>query len=129
MGRLINHWARTHRNVRATLSLVGIVLIFGWALYMKHQISSNPVIETGHEVGIVQAIKVIKGGRNTKLTSEIAIYRGIVELPDSTQIELGLVVPPKPNVGDKIPLRFERYKDGKVMYWVDSMEWKMNGAG
>ncbi len=129
MGRLINHWATAHRNTRAAFSLVGIVLIFGWALYMKHKISLNPVMETGQEVGEVKTVKEFKAGRNTKLSSEISIYRGIVELPDGTQIQLGLVVPPKPKPGDQMPLIYERYKDGTVMYRVDPMEWKMNGPG
>lgn len=126
MGRLLNHWALVHRNTRAAFCLVGMVMILGWALYMKHEISSNPVMETGHVIGLVKTVEQFSTRKkNTQFSSNITFYRGMIELPDSTQIQLRLVVPPKPNVGDKIPLFFERYKDGKAMYWVDSMKWKM----
>ena len=47
-----------------------------------------------------------------------------VKLPDDSLIELMVTSGRIPNVGDKLPLLLEHYKDGKKVYTLNHRKWE-----
>ncbi|MDX2504187.1 MAG: hypothetical protein QNL62_06900 [Gammaproteobacteria bacterium] len=58
-----------------------------------------------------------------------AFLVGRIQLPDGKEIKL--ILPPQqphPKVGDRVPLIYERYDDGQVYYFFNTLTWVSNGG-
>ena len=56
-------------------------------------------------------------------------YNGKVRLIDGTTINISMSIrPPVPKVGDQVPIIFERYDDGKIMYGFNNAQWISDGG-
>lgn len=119
MGRFFDNWAWAHRNARAWVMVFALAGMFAWTLWetrverVEYREISGQLIE-------------LKGKDDT---DKNAILVGRIQLDDSKVIEL--ILPPQqphPKVGDKVPLIYERYDDGKVYYAFDVLRWVGNGG-
>jgi hypothetical protein len=64
------------------------------------------------------------GDKNSPL-----FYRGKVGLQDGRTVTLAISTrPPIPKAGDRIPVIFERYEDGKTMYGFNNTQWISNAG-
>lgn len=62
-------------------------------------------------------------------TDKNALLVGRIQLPDGREIKLILPPqPPHPKVGDRVPLIFERYDDGKEYYFFHAGRWISSGG-
>jgi hypothetical protein len=56
-------------------------------------------------------------------------YNGKVRLQDGTVVNITMSIrPPVPKVGNQVPVIFERYEGGKIMYGFNNAQW-MSGGG
>lgn len=93
------------RHVSRVFFLAAVLLLaVGWALWSKPaaQVSSSP-----------------EWGRVISVTDRF----GVLEIADGRKVRVFLPTP-APRVGDTVPLRAERYADGKVLYRVDADAWR-----
>jgi len=107
------------RNVRAWLvavSLLGALIWILWATNAKR-------IEYQELNGQLLEI-VASGDQNDPL-----FYRSKVRLDDGKIIDITISIrPPIPKVGDQVPIIFERYEDGKIMYGFNNAQWIADGG-
>jgi hypothetical protein len=115
LGDLIASGHRTAQAIAAALAMALVVVVL---LVMKCQNAADPFLGTDQEYGTL--VKVVEqiGEPAMKGQDERRGYLGVVLLTDSTQVEVLLPKPP-PQVGDRVPLRCERYASGKRIYSFD----------
>jgi|GEM_PF-2466686 hypothetical protein len=126
MSNFWDNWATTHRNWKVIISVIGLLGIFIWALILKYESSSKKLLSIKHEKAVVKKIEKLDLSKVPSRfgTNEGAIlYRGILELPDGTEIRV-VLVPPIPQIGDRVPLLVENYDDGTTFYEIDRERWQ-----
>jgi hypothetical protein len=119
MGRFFDNWAWAHRNARAWGMVFALAGILVWALWE----TSAERVEYREITG--QLIEV-KGEDDA---DKNAFLVGRIQLGDGKEIKL--ILPsqqPHPKVGDKVPLIYERYDDGKVYYAFNTLRWVSHGG-
>lgn len=117
MGRFFDNWAWAHRNARAWGMVFALAGMLAWTLWE----TSAERVEYREMAG--QLLEV-KGGADSK-----ALLVGRIQLPDGKQVKL--VLPPQqphPKVGDTVPLIYERYDDGQVYYFFNTLRWVSSGG-
>ncbi len=126
MSNFWDNWATTHRNWKVIFSLIGLLGIFIWALILKHESSSKRLLSIDQGVAVVKRIEKLDLSKVPSRfgTNEGAVlYRGTLELPDGTEIRV-VLVPPIPQIGDRVPLLVENYDDGTTFYEIDRERWQ-----
>jgi hypothetical protein len=117
MSRFFDNWAWAHRNAKAWGMAIALAGILAWTLWE----TSAERIEYRELTG--QLVE-IRGTDNSD-----ALRVGKIQLEDGQEIKL--ILPPQysqPKVGDRVPLIYERYDDGKVYYAFDAGRWISNGG-
>jgi hypothetical protein len=120
--RLLDLWARVHRNARAISAavLIWAAVFFMWSV--KCHAERDPVVDRVQERGMV--LEVL--GTDPVADGGLQLRPVVIQLADSTQIQL--VVPtPLPKAGDRVPLRVEVHRSGKRTYSFDAQEWLITG--
>ncbi len=123
MRRFLDFWAAMYRNSRALGMAVAIWLAVAVMWGMKCQANRDPVLENVSEKG---AVVEYLGGPTADSGNKLR--QMVIMLADSTRITL-VIMPPLPAVGDRIPLRVEKFKSGKKSYVFDLQEWRISGPG
>ena len=107
------------RNARAWLTafvLFGALLWMLWATHdkrLEYQELSGELIE-------ISAM----GNKDDPV-----FYSGKVRLEDGSVVGITMSVrPPVPEVGNQVPVIFERYEGGKIMYGFDNAKWMAGGG-
>jgi hypothetical protein len=119
MGTFFDNWAWAHRNARAWGAVIALTGLLLWALWETRA----ERIEYREISGKLLEITPSSQTRDT------GIYLGRVRLEGGQEIKLYLPPQqPHPQAGDRVPLIFERYDDGKVMYSFDNGRWLMDGG-
>ncbi len=107
------------RNVRAWLVALTLLGAFIWLLWA----TSAKRIEYQELTGELLEI-VASGDKNDPM-----FYRGKVRLQNGTTVDIAISIrPPVPKAGDQVPIIFERYEDGKIMYGFNNAQWISNGG-
>ena len=56
-------------------------------------------------------------------------YRGKVRLQDGKVVDITISIrPPLPKKGDRVPVIYERYDDGKIMYGFNNAQWILDAG-
>jgi len=119
MGRFFDNWAWAHRNARAWGMVFALAGILAWALWE----TSAERVEYREIAGQLLEVK----GKDD--ADKNAFLVGRIQLPDGKEIKL--ILPsqqPHPKVGDTVPLIYERYDDGQVYYFFNTLRWVSNGG-
>lgn len=119
MGRFFDNWAWAHRNARAWGMVFALAGMLAWTLWE----TSAERVEYREMTG--QLLEV----RGEDDLDKNALLVGRIQLPDGKEIKL--VLPPQqphPKVGDTVPLIYERYDDGEVYYFFNTLSWVSNGG-
>ena len=124
MRQLLDFWATIYRNARALGAALAIWACVAVAWGMKCQAERDPRLGCYQETGTV--IEILGSTSSGSVGTELKMRQSTIMLADSTLIELVLSTP-LPAVGDRIPLRMEKYQSGKRVYTFDLQEWKMTG--
>ncbi len=130
MSNFWDNWATAYRNWRAIIGAIVLLGVFIWALMLKQEFLSRKLLSIRHEEAVVK--RVVKLDLN-KVPSRfgssegVTLYKGVLELPDGTELKLTLV-PPIPKVGDRVPLIVEHYDDGSRFYTIDREKWQIEGS-
>ena len=107
------------RNTRAwfvAVSLLGALIWVLWATHAKridYQELSGELLE-------ITAL----GEKNDPV-----FYRGKVRLQDGKVVDITISIrPPLPKKGDRVPVIYERYDDGKIMYGFNNAQWILDAG-
>jgi hypothetical protein len=107
------------RNARAWLVALTLLGALFWTLWetsakrLDHQELSGELVE------------IIPSGKK----SDPMFYIGKVRLADGVIAKITMSIrPPVPKVGSKIPVVFERYDDGKILYGFNNTQWIADGG-
>lgn len=107
------------RNARAwfvAVSLLGALIWVLWATHAKridYQELSGELLE-------ITAL----GEKNDPV-----FYRGKVRLQDGKVVDITISIrPPLPKKGDRVPVIYERYDDGKIMYGFNNAQWILDAG-
>ena len=107
------------RNARAwfvAVSLLGALIWVLWATHAKridYQELSGELLE-------ITAF----GEKNDPV-----FYRGKVRLQDGKVVDITISIrPPLPKKGDRVPVIYERYDDGKIMYGFNNAQWILDAG-
>lgn len=123
MWELLNSWARAHRNARGLAAAIAIWAMLGIALVMKCQSDKDPFLHRSEAHGtVIQVIEEFHGENK-----QIRWY-GIIQLPDSTTVQLRLPIPP-PDEGARVPIWAEHYESGRIVWGFDGRKWLIMGPG
>lgn len=124
MRWLLDYWATIFRNTRALGTAVVIwgAVFLMWGL--KCQRERDPMLGVFQETGTVT--EILGSDSSDATDSGLKMRQATIMLADSTLINLVLSTP-LPAVGDRIPLRMEKYRSGKRAYTFDLQEWKISG--
>ena len=107
------------RNARAWLMVFALLGAFIWILWA----TNDKRIEYQELRG--ELLEVIASGDK----DDPIFYHGKVRLKDGTVVDITMSVrPPVPKVGDQVPIIFERYEGGKIMYGFNNAQW-ISGGG
>lgn len=107
------------RNARAWLTAFVLFCALLWTLWATH----DKRIEYQELSG--ELIEIVVVGNN----DDPIFYKGKVRLQDGSAVVITMSVrPPVPKVGDQIPVIFERYEGGKVMYGFNNAQWMSSGG-
>jgi len=107
------------RNARAWLMVFALLGAFIWILWA----TNDKRIEYQELRG--ELLEVIASGDK----DDPIFYHGKVRLKDGTVVDITMSVrPPVPKVGDQVPVIFERYEGGKIMYGFNNAQW-ISGGG
>ena len=120
-------WATRHRNWRAILAAAGFLAILAWG--SRELLSTPELVGKYKDTAVVLGVdeyRLVLGTTVDGSSSRDSIYRGCVQLSDSSTVELTLV-PPIPAVGERIPVTVEQYEDGSLYYSIDVVEWQTEG--
>ena len=126
MRWFLDLWAVVYRNTRALTAAVVIwaAVAFMWGL--KCQQARDPIVEVYDEKGLV--VQLLGSDPVPGEDTGLKLRPVQIMLADSTLIEL-VISTPLPKVGDRIPLRVEKYQSGKKGYSFDSQKWRISGPG
>ena len=118
------HWIANRfialRNAHAWMTAIGLLIILLWALWD----APAERVEYRELTGELLTASEVLQTENTP-----SLYMGIVRLADGTQVKLMLSPRrPVPAKGDQVPLIFERYADGKILYTFDNTRWNADGG-
>lgn len=118
------HWIANRfialRNARAWMTAISLFAILLWALWETPAERVEYRELTGELLTLTETLQT----KNTP-----SLYMGMVRLPDGRQVRL--MLPPRrplPHKGDRIPLIYERYADGKILYAFDNTRWTADGG-
>jgi len=107
------------RNARAWLTALVLFGALLWMLWATH----DKRIEYQELSG--ELIEITAMGNK----DDPVFYSGKVRLEDGSVVGITMSVrPPVPEVGNQVPVIFERYEGGKIMYGFDNAKW-MSGGG
>ena len=107
------------RNARAWLTALVLLGALLWMLWATH----DKRIEYQELSG--ELIEITAMGNK----DDPVFYSGKVRLEDGSVVGITMSVrPPVPEVGNQVPVIFERYEGGKIMYGFDNAKW-MSGGG
>ena len=107
------------RNVRAWLAALILLGALIWILWA----TSDKRIEYQELSG--ELLEIVAFGDQ----QDPMFYRAKVRLQDGATVDIAISIrPPLPNVGDQVPVIFERYEDGKIMYGFNNAQWIANGG-
>jgi hypothetical protein len=115
-----DYWAKNYRNVRG----IGAALIMLVAILSMLSLRCNPMIDQKAILSIVVEIEAVDVH---PLGTTVSNAWGFVASPVSTDVRIFLP-PPKPKVGDFVPLTAEHFKKGNIEYFVDLQKWRTEGA-
>ena len=120
----MSHWLANRfialRNARAWMTAIGLFAVLLWALWNK----PAERVEYRELTGELLSVSEVLQSKNSP-----SQYMGTVLLPDGTQTKLMLSPRrPVPVKGNQIPLIFERYADGKILYSFDNTRWIADGG-
>jgi hypothetical protein len=118
--KIWDYWARNYRNVRG----IGVALVMFAAILSMLSMRCNPVVDQKEILSIVVEIEAYDVH---PLGTTESNTRVIVATPDSSDVRIFLP-PPKPKVGDFVPLTAEYFKKGNIEYFVDQQKWRTEGA-
>jgi len=114
-----NSWAISYRNARGIAAALALLL----AIVSLLSLRCNPMVGRDRVLGLVLEIEA--EGLHP-LNEGAPQSRVLVATPDSSTIRLFLP-PPVPRPGDFIPLTAERFKDGRIDYFLDQQQWRIDG--
>ena len=107
------------RNARAWMMAFVLFGALLWTLWATHDRRIEYKELSGELIEIVAA-----GNKDDPI-----FYNGKVRLEDGSVVGITMSVrPPVPKVGDKVPVIFERYEGGKIMYGFNNTQW-LSGGG
>lgn len=107
------------RNARAMLVAVTLLGALIWILWE----TSAKRVEYQELTGELLEISAA-GDKNDPM-----FYRGKIRLQDGSTVNVSMSVrPPVPKVGNHVPIIFERYEDGKIMYGFNNAQWIADGG-
>lgn len=119
MQNLITDLFIMFRNARAWLMVFSLLGVFIWMLWA----TNDKRIEYQELSG--ELIEVTASGDK----DDPIFYNGKVRLEDGTVVGITMSVrPPVPKVGEQVPIIFERYEGGKIMYGFNNAQW-LSGGG
>ena len=107
------------RNARAWMMAFVLFGALLWTLWATHDKRIEYKELSGELIEIVAA-----GNKDDPI-----FYNGKVRLEDGSVVGITMSVrPPVPKVGDNVPVIFERYEGGKIMYGFNNTQW-LSGGG
>ena len=107
------------RNARAWVMALTLLGAFVWILWA----TNAKRIEYQELKG--ELLEIVAAGN----PQDPMYYHGKVRLQDGTKVAIAISIrPPIPKPGDRIPIIFERYDDGKVMYGFNNAQWILDGG-
>lgn len=117
-----NHEANTYRDIRTKGTVLALLLLLIYLIY------TTTFDKDAYEVEKTETVMslVINVDSEPIDFGHPKGYMCQLKLPDDSLIELLVSASRTPNVGDKIPLKLEHYKDGKKVYTVDRMQWELH---
>jgi len=115
-----NYWAKNYRNARG----IGAAFAMLIAIMMMLSTRCNPMVDQKNILSLVVEIEAFDVH---PLGTTESSTRVIVATPDSNNVRIFLP-PPKPKIGDFVPLIAEHYKKGNIEYFVDQQKWRTEGA-
>ena len=115
-----DYWAKNYRNTRA----IGAALVMLLAILSMLSLRCNPMVDRKDILSLVVEIEAfdVRSLGTTEPNTRV-----IVATPDSNNVRIFLP-PPKPKVGDFVPLIAEFYKKGNIEYFVNQQKWRTEGA-
>lgn len=105
----------SYRIWKAIFALLILMPIVFWALIQKE----SKLVSTSRETAILNTVKEVSAEMEGRFggSTTITFYRGCLELPDGTEIEISLR-PPIPTTG-KVPIIVDHFDNGKKFYSID----------
>lgn len=119
MSNFFDNWAWAHRNARAWMIVIALGGMLAWTLWETRAERVEYRELTGQLLEIKGNDSANKG----------ALLLGRIQLPDGQEIKV--MLPPQqphPKVGNRVPLLYERYDDGKAYYFFNTARWLENGG-
>lgn len=118
MLKWLPDWYIAMRNARAWSTAVVLALALVWLLWETRV----ERIDAGDTSGVVEQVT----GLQTPKGSASPVID--VRLADGKRVKLLLSAhAPLPKVGDRVPLHYEFYADGKRLYWFNDERWLIEG--
>ena len=124
MGWFLNMWATVYRNTRALMAAVVIWAAVALMWGLKCQQERDPIVGVGEEKGTV--VRLLGSDPAQENNPGLKMRPVQIMLADSTMIEL-VISTPLPAVGDRVPLRFEKFESGKRSYYFNLQKWQISG--
>ena len=107
------------RNARAWFVAVSLLGALIWVLWATHATRID-YQELSGELLEITAL----GEKNDPV-----FYRGKVRLQDGKVVDITISIrPPLPKKGDRVPVIYERYDDGKIMYGFNNAQWILDAG-
>ena len=107
------------RNARAWLVVFTLFGALVWVLWATH----DKRVEYQELSG--ELLEITASGNK----DDPMFYYGKVRIKDGPVVDITMSIrPPVPKVGDKVPIIFERYEGGKIMYGFNNTQW-ISGGG
>ena len=107
------------RNARAWLVAITLFGALLWTLWE----TSAKRIEYQELSG--EMLEITVSGKK----EDPMFYHGKVRLQDGKMVDVTMSPrPPLPKIGDHVPIIFERYEDGKVIYGFNNAQWISDGG-
>ena len=115
MSGFFSKWYLAHRLTRAWGFVIILLALLIWAKWE----TNIKRVEYQETTGVLLAIS---GTKDT-------LHNGKIRLPDDQEIWIAL--PPqytRPKAGDRVPVIYERYDNGKIIYAFNTALWIMDGG-
>lgn len=109
--------ATNYKNMRMRLMTMGLAGVLFILVVMPYFTPEPLKQET-----ITSTISHV--GEHTTINGQNA-YDTRFKLPDGSELEIWVMDSPYPKAGDKVPLDVTLYKDGKKVYHINYIKWRL----